>query len=94
MNSLRARLTPVLAISVTPMIHKGPDEKQPKEAICSVSTIVSTALFSEMKFQMLTPTVFLIAQPQWAPSPTSFLIVPPHSFSSAGCTPLKQLSTL
>lgn len=50
-NSLRARLTPVLAIYVTPVIHEEPDEWQAKEAICSVSTIVSQPCFLKRGFR-------------------------------------------
>lgn len=59
MNSLTARVTLVLAVSVSPVMHRGPDEWQAPEAICSVSTVVSTALFSGTRVQMLTFTVFL-----------------------------------
>lgn len=44
MNALRARLTPVLAIFVSPVMHKGPDQWQAKGAIGSVSMAVSTVL--------------------------------------------------
>lgn len=59
MNSLRARVTLVLAISVSPVMHRGPNEWQSQETIWSVSTMISTALLSGTGVQMLTFTVFL-----------------------------------
>lgn len=51
MNSLRAGLTPVLAIFVSPVVHKGPDQGQAKGAIASVGRAVSTALSSGRGFR-------------------------------------------